>query len=81
MHPVSIGEILLIILIVLVFWGPGRIGGLGKGLGLGIRNFKDSFKRQDPEPPPVAAQPPLAAPPPAPAAAASDPRQAEQRRQ
>jgi TatA/E family protein of Tat protein translocase len=77
MHPVSIGEILLIVLIVLLFWGPGRIGGLGKGLGLGIRNFKDSFKR--PEAPDQGAQPPLAAPPPAQTAAPADPQQ--QRRQ
>lgn len=40
----KIGDILLIILLVLVFWGPSRLGGLGKGIGAGIRNFRKSLR-------------------------------------
>jgi sec-independent protein translocase protein TatA len=41
---VKIGDILLIILLVLVFWGPSRLGGLSKGIGAGIRNFKKGLR-------------------------------------
>ena len=36
------GEILLILLIVLLFFGAKRIPGLAKGLGKGIKDFKDA---------------------------------------
>ena len=35
-------EIVLILFIVLVFFGPKRLPELGKSLGSGMRNFKDS---------------------------------------
>jgi len=37
-------ELLLIFLIVVVIFGAGKLPQLGKGLGEGIRNFKDSMK-------------------------------------
>jgi sec-independent protein translocase protein TatA len=40
MHPPSLLDILFIFVIVLLFWGPGRLQGLGKGIGEGIRNFR-----------------------------------------
>ncbi len=40
-------HILLIVLIALVLFGPGKFADLGKGLGEGIRNFKSAMK--DPE--------------------------------
>jgi len=44
-------EILLILAIALLLFGPGKLADLGKGLGEGIRNFKASMKegenRQD----------------------------------
>ena len=40
----KIGDILFICLIVLLLWGPTRLGGLGKGIGDGIRNFKKSLR-------------------------------------
>ncbi len=69
MHPWGLGEILVIVLIVLIFWGPKRIGGLGKGLGEGIRNFREGMQHgsRPPEadrrngelpPPPPPADPP-----------------------
>ena len=40
-------EILLIAVIALLIFGPGRLAGLGKGLGEGIRNYKDAVKNDD----------------------------------
>jgi sec-independent protein translocase protein TatA len=37
-------EILLILAIALLLFGPGKLADLGKGLGEGIRNFKSSMK-------------------------------------
>ncbi len=37
-------ELLVIFLIVIVIFGAGKLPQLGKGLGDGIRNFKDSLK-------------------------------------
>jgi sec-independent protein translocase protein TatA len=48
--PVEIGIVLLIVLII---WGPRRLPELGKSLGSGMRNFKDSVtgkSTDDPDP-------------------------------
>ena len=37
-------ELLLILAIALLIFGPGKLAELGKGLGEGIRNFKSSVK-------------------------------------
>ena len=37
-------ELILIVLVVLVFFGAKRIPELAKGLGRGIREFKDATK-------------------------------------
>lgn len=37
-------HILFILLIVLIIFGPGKLPQLGKGLGEGIRGFKDAIK-------------------------------------
>ncbi|HET9696930.1 MAG TPA: twin-arginine translocase TatA/TatE family subunit [Terriglobales bacterium] len=37
-------EILIILAIALLIFGPRRLGELGKGLGEGIKNFKSSVK-------------------------------------
>jgi sec-independent protein translocase protein TatA len=37
-------ELLVILLIVLIVFGAGKLPQLGKGLGEGLRNFKDSVK-------------------------------------
>jgi len=44
-------EILVILAIALLIFGPGRLADLGKGLGEGIRNFKSAVKdgEKDPE--------------------------------
>jgi len=40
-------HILLIIGIALLLFGPGKFADLGKGLGEGIRNFKQAIKEGD----------------------------------
>ncbi|HYY70651.1 MAG TPA: twin-arginine translocase TatA/TatE family subunit [Terriglobales bacterium] len=37
-------ELLLILAIAILLFGPGKLADLGKGLGEGIRNFKSSLK-------------------------------------
>lgn len=44
-------EIVIILGVVLLLFGAGRIADIGKGLGEGIRNFKKGIKDDD-EPPP-----------------------------
>jgi sec-independent protein translocase protein TatA len=50
-------ELLVIFLIVLVIFGASRLPQLGKGIGQGLKNFKDSIKSDEPggkTPPPPA---------------------------
>ena len=42
-------ELAIILLIVVVLFGASRLPQLGKGLGEGIRNFKDSFRSDQEE--------------------------------
>ena len=37
-------EILLILAVALLIFGPSKLADLGKGLGEGIKNFKSSMK-------------------------------------
>lgn len=41
------GELLIIALIALLLFGAGRIADIGKGLGQGIKNFKQGLKDAD----------------------------------
>jgi sec-independent protein translocase protein TatA len=53
----GVPELLIIFLIVLVIFGASRLPQLGKGLGQGLKNFKDSVKPEEPagkNPPPPA---------------------------
>jgi sec-independent protein translocase protein TatA len=45
--PFSGWEILIILFVVLLIFGPGRLGELGKSLGEGIRNFKKAVSGED----------------------------------
>jgi sec-independent protein translocase protein TatA len=49
-------HLLIILGIALLIFGPSKLAGLGKGLGEGIRNFKDSMK-DDPKPPAAPSDP------------------------
>jgi sec-independent protein translocase protein TatA len=37
-------HLIFILLIVLIIFGPGKLPDLGRGLGKGIREFKDALK-------------------------------------
>jgi sec-independent protein translocase protein TatA len=37
-------HLIFILIIVLILFGPGKLPELGKGLGKGIREFKDALK-------------------------------------
>jgi sec-independent protein translocase protein TatA len=43
----GVPELLIILLIVIIIFGAGKLPQLGKGLGEGLRNFKDSVKTGD----------------------------------
>jgi sec-independent protein translocase protein TatA len=45
-------ELLVILLVALLLFGGKKIPELAKGLGQGIRNFKDSLKGDEPPPGP-----------------------------
>ncbi|MEX0879764.1 MAG: twin-arginine translocase TatA/TatE family subunit [Thermoanaerobaculia bacterium] len=47
----GVPELLIILLIVLIVFGATKLPLLGKGLGQGLRNFKDSVKSDEPPPP------------------------------
>jgi len=46
---IGLTELIFIMAIVLLIFGPSKIGQLGKSLGEGIRNFKSSVKDQEPK--------------------------------
>lgn len=52
----GVPELLIILLIVIIIFGASRLPQLGKGLGQGLKNFKDSVRPEDrekaPPPPP-----------------------------
>ncbi|MEO7035773.1 MAG: twin-arginine translocase TatA/TatE family subunit [Polyangiaceae bacterium] len=48
----------IVLIIVLLVFGPGRLAGVGKGLGEGIRSFKKGLNEDLDEPPPTAAKAP-----------------------
>jgi sec-independent protein translocase protein TatA len=50
MGSIGPGELLIVALIALLLFGAGRIADIGKGLGQGIKNFKQGLKEGDDEP-------------------------------
>ncbi len=47
MFGLGLPELLVILLIILVVFGAGKLPQIGEGLGKGIRNFKKSLKGDD----------------------------------
>lgn len=45
----SLGHILLLLLVVLIFFGAGKLPNVMGDLGKGLRNFKDGFKDEVPD--------------------------------
>ena len=58
----SIFHWLIVLAIVLIFFGGRRIPEVMKGLGEGIRSFKDGMSGTSTTPPPPQAQPPAEKP-------------------
>jgi sec-independent protein translocase protein TatA len=54
----GVPELLIILVIALIFFGPSKLGDLGKGLGDAIRNFKGSMKDGEQPPAPPTTPPP-----------------------
>ena len=45
--PLGLPEMLIILAIVILIFGANRLPELGRGIGAGIRNFKQGFKDDD----------------------------------
>jgi sec-independent protein translocase protein TatA len=44
MGPIGLPELVIILIIVVLIFGANRLPELGRGIGKGIRNFKDGMK-------------------------------------
>jgi sec-independent protein translocase protein TatA len=49
MFGIGMPELVVILVIILIIFGAGKLPQIGEGLGKGIRNFKKSTKDKDEE--------------------------------
>jgi sec-independent protein translocase protein TatA len=49
MGRIGLPEILMVLFIVIIFFGANRLPQLGKGIGAAIRNFKSGMKDDSPD--------------------------------
>ena len=52
MFGLGMPELLIILVIILIIFGAGRLPEIGRGLGRGIKNFKESTAQRPEEIPP-----------------------------
>jgi len=59
MPEIGIPELLIILVIVLILFGPGRLAGAGTALGKALREFREGVQSgtEDPESPPQESNP------------------------
>jgi sec-independent protein translocase protein TatA len=50
MGAMSIGHWLIVLVVVLLVFGPKRLGDVGKGLGQGLKGLREGLSK-DPDPP------------------------------
>ncbi len=60
MFGLGLPELLLILVIGLIFFGPGKLPDVGKALGRSMREFKQAVNAADPEKPAASATTPEA---------------------
>jgi sec-independent protein translocase protein TatA len=64
MGRIGVTELLLILAIALLLFGPSKLADMGKGLGEGLKSFKKGLAQEDddkrPAPPPTPPVPPPA---------------------
>jgi sec-independent protein translocase protein TatA len=51
MGAMSIGHWLIVLVVVLLVFGPKRLGDVGKGLGQGLKGLREGLASKDPESP------------------------------
>jgi sec-independent protein translocase protein TatA len=47
MGRIGLPELLIILVIIILIFGANRLPEIGRGIGKGIRNFKDATKEDD----------------------------------
>ncbi|GBD25384.1 Sec-independent protein translocase protein TatAd [bacterium HR30] len=50
MFGLGVPELIIILVVALIIFGPGKLPEIGGALGRGIRDFKRSFEGRDDEP-------------------------------
>ncbi len=53
MFDISPIQIIIVLAVALLIFGPKRLPEMGRGLGRGIRDFRDGISGRDPEPAPA----------------------------